>query len=257
MMNNLLTLIKKEFLELQRTNKIIILGIVLLFVAIASPITAKLIPDILKNMDLNGINITIPTPTWSDAIDQFMKNLGQFGVIVLIFLFAGSVSDEKQRKTFEILLTKPVARQSIIFAKLITAVGTLLALFIVACAGFALYTNSLFAGLPVARFALLAGIVFIFLIFMIVLTISVSAHTKSYLAALGLMSFFYLIMLPLLSLFEQIKPYLPDYIFSQYKNFLNSGDLSLVYRSVGTSLLFGAIVIAFAVHSFNKQEVER
>lgn len=256
-MSKFIALIKKEYLELLRTQKLMILVIIMLFIALASPITAKLIPDILGNMELNGIVIKVPTPTWADAVDQFMKNLGQFGIIVIILLFSGSVADEKQKKMFEIVLTKPIRRASIISSKISVALITVITLFWGAVLIFIAYTNNLFEALPINRFIVLALFLTIFIAVIIIVTITVSVLSESYLSALGVMSFVYLVVLPLLSLVSKIKPYLPDYVLSQYKQVLSTGDFSVLLVSVKTSTVIVLAAVLLSLWTFQQQEVER
>ena len=101
----LLTLLKKDLMEQWRTKKILILIIIFLFVAISSPIIAKLTPELLKSISVPGLTINLPAPTYSDSLDQFIKNTSQIALLVLVFVVAGAVSDEKNRKSLEILLT--------------------------------------------------------------------------------------------------------------------------------------------------------
>ena len=66
-------LYRKDLMEQMRSKKVMILAIIFLFLALASPITAKLMPQLLKSLATPGITITIPEPTYKDAIDQFKK----------------------------------------------------------------------------------------------------------------------------------------------------------------------------------------
>ena len=69
----------------------------------------------------------IPEPTVADAVAQFTKNIGQFGVLIAILVTMGSVATEKERGTAAFLLTKPIGRGAFVAAKVV-AIGALLAL---------------------------------------------------------------------------------------------------------------------------------
>jgi len=80
-------LIKKELVEYLKTGKFYILLFVFVFFAILSPITAKFLPEIIKNLS-QGISITIPPPTWRDSFVQFSKNLNQIVFIVIVIVLS-------------------------------------------------------------------------------------------------------------------------------------------------------------------------
>lgn len=142
-------LLKKEILEIYRTRKFMILGILFLFVAISSPVLAKLIPKLLANTEFPGTNIhiQIPDATWKDSIDQFVKNLIQFGVIVIVFMFAGSIAEEKNKKTLELVLAKPVPRNQFVLSKVLSSFAVIKVTFLASAIIFYLYTLSLFGSL--------------------------------------------------------------------------------------------------------------
>ena len=48
--------------------------------------------------------IVLPTPTAADAVDQLVKNLSQFGILVAVLLAMGSVATEKERGTAALIL---------------------------------------------------------------------------------------------------------------------------------------------------------
>ena len=54
-----------------------------------------------------------------DAADQFLKNLGQAGILTAILLAMGSVANEKERGTAALILSKPASRGAFLGAKLV------------------------------------------------------------------------------------------------------------------------------------------
>ena len=85
--------IKKEFTEQLRTFRVLILFAVFFIFGMMSPLLAKLLPDILSGMELQGMTINIPEPTAMDAYSQFFKNTTQMGVIVILLVFGGIISN--------------------------------------------------------------------------------------------------------------------------------------------------------------------
>jgi ABC-2 type transport system permease protein len=116
--NLFILLISKELKEQWRSGRLLIMLAVFLFFGIVSPLTAKYMPDIISSMvkDQN-ITIQIPEATWKDAIGQFVKNISQMGVFIIILLSMGTVAKEKENGTASFLLVKPVSRNLFILSK--------------------------------------------------------------------------------------------------------------------------------------------
>lgn len=116
-MRGYLAFVKKELLEQVRTYKLLILFLVFFIFGMLSPLMAKLMPEILSQMPMDGITITIPDPTAIDSYSQFFKNLTQMGLIVLVLLFSGTLTTELSKGTLINVLTKGLTRYAVILAK--------------------------------------------------------------------------------------------------------------------------------------------
>ena len=121
-MRGYIAFVKKEFLEQVRTYKLLILLLVFFIFGMLSPLMAKLMPEILSQMPMDGITITIPEPSAIDSYGQFFKNLTQMGLIVLVLLFSGSLTMELSRGTLINVLTKGLTRYSVILSKYTVAI---------------------------------------------------------------------------------------------------------------------------------------
>lgn len=75
----------------------LILLAVFLFFGIASPLAAKFLPAMLPSI-MKGQNIVIHIPegTWKDAVAQFVKNISQIGVFIIIILSMGTIARERK-----------------------------------------------------------------------------------------------------------------------------------------------------------------
>lgn len=252
----MIALFRKEWLEVSRTKKLLILSIIFLFVAISSPILAKLIPTIFKNINTAGITLNIPDPTWRDAIDQFIKNLGQIAMIVVVFVFAGSLAEEKNKKTLEMLLTKPVRRSNLILAKLTTAICSTAAIYIIGALIFYAYTVSLFGSFAFIDFALMAVLLLLYLLQAVAVTIFASTITSNQIIAAGTAFFFEIIVVTVLGSIDAISKYAPGYILGHYREIM-SGNYDGFLPS--TLLSIALIVLAFfgAIAIFRRQEIDR
>lgn len=116
-MRGYIAFIKKELMDQLRTYKVLILFAVFFLFGMMSPLLAKLLPDIISGMEMQGIVITIPEATAMDAYAQFIKNITQMGVIVILLVFGGVISNELTRGTLVNVLAKGLPRHTVILAK--------------------------------------------------------------------------------------------------------------------------------------------
>lgn len=112
---------QKEILESIRTYKLLIMAMVFIFFGIFGPLTAKLTPKILGSLMPAGIEVTITETTAFDSWAQFFKNVSQMGFIVMAILFSGIMANEFNRGTLINVLTKGLARRTVILSKFTVA----------------------------------------------------------------------------------------------------------------------------------------
>ena len=256
-MTKFITLFKKELLEQKKTNRLLILSILFLFFAISSPILAKLMPQIFKNIQTSGITFNIPEPTYKDAIDQFIKNISQLISFVLIFLLAGAIADEKAKKTLEIVLSKPINRSAFILAKFTSYFASIKICFLISALIFYTYTVSLFGSFDFWRFAFVAILILINLLFISSVTLLGSAITRSTIAAAGFGFAGLIIFNTLIGYIKPIAKFAPDYIIRHYSDLINNGWSNNFLPPAITSIVLIIISILLAINIFKNQEVER
>lgn len=256
-MKTLITLIKKDLLDQLRTKKILILSIVFLFTAISSPIIAKITPELLKSLSVPGMTITLPTPTYADSLDQFIKNTSQIALLVLVFVVAGAVSDEKNRKTLEILLTKPASRTLFILSKFKSYFISISAIFIATSILFYTYTISIFGTFNLLNFAEMVVNILLYILMIVSVTILASTIVTNSIAAGGIGFISFILFGSIFNMFEILKPYSPNKIFSSYKDLIVNGWNNDLFAPIVVILLVILVSILTAVAIFNKQEIER
>ena len=121
-MRGFIAFTKKEFMEQLRTSKCLILMAVFFLFGMTSPLLAKLMPVILSQMELQGVKIVLPDPTVVDAYGQFFKNCTQMGMLVLLLVFGGILTNELMSGTLINILAKGLGRPTVILSKYLAAV---------------------------------------------------------------------------------------------------------------------------------------
>lgn len=253
----LLILLKKELLEQWRTKKILILTIIFLFVAISSPIMAKILPEVMKSISVPGMVISLPTPTYLDAIDQYIKNISQIAILVVIFIVAGAICDEKNRKTLEILLTKPISRMAFVVSKFKAYFISVTAVYAVCSIIFYLYTASIFGSFNLVNFIIMNALVLLYVLMITSITILASTIVKNSIIAGGIGFFSYIIFGTIFGLIECLKPYSPGKIFDIYGDVIKTGWTNdLIWPLIITTVIIFVSAIS-AILIFRKQEIDR
>lgn len=113
---------KKEFLETLRSGKLLILSILFSAFGIMNPAIAKLTPWFLEilseDVAQSGIIITEIAVDALTSWTQFFKNI-PLALIVFVFMFSNSFTQEYESQTLVLVLTKGLHRYKVILAKLL------------------------------------------------------------------------------------------------------------------------------------------
>ena len=105
-------MIRKEFHELMKTYKILIVPIVFIALMITQPITMKMLPEILANSTglPKGTVINIPTPSAPEVLSTAISKFSSLGTFVLILVAMGTIAGEKASGVASMVFVKPVSR---------------------------------------------------------------------------------------------------------------------------------------------------
>ena len=119
--------VAKEMLETRKTWRLWVLPGVLVFLGLTTPILAAVTPALLKATAQRqpGVVIQFPAPTSVDAYLQFMGNLAQLVLLVVIITGAAAVAGERRAGTAVLVLTKPLSRAAFVWAKVVANLAVL------------------------------------------------------------------------------------------------------------------------------------
>jgi ABC-2 type transport system permease protein len=249
-------LLRKELLEQTRTLRLFVVAIVFALFAIVSPLTAKYLPEIIRALAGDQLQLTalLQTPTTPDAVDQFLKNLGQFGAFAAILLAMGSVATEKDRGTAAFVLTKPVSRAGFLASKLIAISLNLLVAVVVAGILAWYYTAVLFEALPVGGFAAMCALLWLGMVVYAALTFLGSTLTSSAAAGAGI-GVGFLVITGIVSALPGVGTYMPEALAIPGRALALGQPLPAVAGPLLVNV--GIVIAAFAVAwlSFRRQEL--
>jgi len=249
------TLLKKELFEQLRTHRTLITLAVFFVAGLISPLLAKYTPLLLQmvpDMPAEFANL-IPEPSISDAVVQYVKNVSQFGVIVVIVLNMGSVAGEKERGTAAMLLTKPVQPGAVILSKWLAGMVNIVLGLLLAAVGCAFYTALLFEPLNLGNFLTLNSLMAIFFGVYLAITLLAStlARTQA-MAAAGAFGGVALILL--LGAIPRVKEAMPGRLLDWGTTRLLGAGTS-AWLALGVSLGLIVLCLAIACVYFEGEEI--
>jgi ABC-2 type transport system permease protein len=253
-MTGLRVLVGKELLEQWRTLRLPVVAAVFVLIGLSSPLLARFTPELLEALGGSQFQIVLPPPTTADAVDQLIKNVSQFGILVAVLLAMGSVATEKERGTAGMILTKPAGRGAFLVAKLVAIGATLGVAVVLAAAAAWFYTLVLFEALPVGGFAASAVLQWLALMSFAAITFLGSTLTRSALAAagIGVAAF---ILIGILSAFPSIAPFLPVGLGAPARALALGQPVDDLLRPLLANVALIAAVLVLSWASFRRQEL--
>ena len=182
-----MTAVRKELQQQWRTRRFIVVGAVFIVFGMISPLLARFLPEILGNVEgAEQFADLIPEPTIADAVGQYIKNLTQFGFILAIVLGMGAVAGEKEKGTAAMILSKPMPRWAFITSKFVAQAIVYLVSFFIAAISAYYYTYFLFGPPDAAAFFLMNGLLMVWLLVFVAITLLGSTLGKSTGGAAGI-----------------------------------------------------------------------
>jgi len=246
--------LRKECLEQWRTSRAVVLAVVLVIFGLASPLLARYTPELMKLIpEGEAIAASFPEPTVLDAVQHYTKNISQFGVLLALLLTMGMVVQEKDKGTAAIMLVKPLPRATFLIAKF--AALALMFAGAIALAGSVCYyyTTLMFEALDLPGWLALNGLMWVYVLVYVALTLLCSVVTRSQ-AAAGGMALGLLFALGLLGAVPGLGVYLPGQLLG-WGGGLVMGSTAAFWPALWVSVGIIALALTAAWLIFEKQEL--
>jgi ABC-2 type transport system permease protein len=249
-----ITALRKEWLELVRSSRLIILLAVFLGFGLTSPLLAKYTPEILGLVPgAEAFAGLIPEPTLLDSVGQFIKNTYQFGLLLALLLTMGVVAQEKDKGTAAMVLVKPLPRSTFIIAKFITLALAFFGSLAIASLGAWYYTLILFEPPDVNAWATMTVLIWLLLMVYVAITLFFSTLMRSQAAAAG-MAFGIFLVFSLIGSFPTLAEYLPGHLLTWAgATFMPGSEPAWVALGVSLGIILASLLAAWLV--FERQEL--
>ncbi len=247
-----LVLLKKELTEQIRTQKLLIVSVVLLVFGLAAPLVLAYLPQIME-LAGKGIVVQLPDFTPTDAVKSYLDSLGQVGLLATILISMGAIAQERERGTAVLVLSKPVGSGPFVLAKLLALAVVLVVGMVVGALGNYVYTTVLLGPPDSVAFAsanLLAGL---YLLSVISMSLLFSAAIKNQIGA-GVLTLGVVLAGGLLSMVPPLEPYLPSSLMHwAYSMIAGTGDNRWAALAVTWAIVL--ICTVAAVRVLHRQEL--
>ncbi|HOL40092.1 MAG TPA: ABC transporter permease subunit [Dictyoglomaceae bacterium] len=252
-------LMKKEWKEFLKTGRLYVLLFVFLFFGVSSPAIAKFTPELIKSLvqgeDFQGLIIQMPPPTWKDSFLQFFKNLNQLIFFVLVLVFIGSIAEEKNKGTAQVICALGVDRKKFVLSKFIFQTISSMIFVIFSYMLVAYYTYFLFSDVDIYSSFFATILYLIYIIFVLSLCIFSSSIGGSTLQAGGIF-FVVFILLNILSIFPKLQPYNPITLSSLQNSYIIKGVMwSEAIRPIVSTLIISILLLINAIWHFDRKDL--
>lgn len=253
---------KKEIKTILKTYRVWLIPLIFVFLGIFSPVTAKFMPAIVKSALQSDatqkmvIQFKLPEPTQADAYMQWIKNLSQFGMLALILISMGLISEEKTRNTLPLIATKPVSRTAIVISKFVAQAGLLAVSGALGLATCYLYTYLLFDKASFTPLALSSIAFATYALLILSITVFFSSLMKNQMGAggLGLLAYFTLSIVAALG--HGLDKYSPGALSTlAYKLTSGGQTMSAGYTALAISVAASLLFIVAAAVALERQEL--
>lgn len=216
-------LITKEIRQVWRSFRLPALFLVLAFLSILDPLSTRYMGEILSRLS-TGMTIILPPPSAALAMTQFLGDIVEIGLLIIIATTMGSVAGEKSGGVTTFILTKPVSRRTYIATKFAVLAGGLVTCIGTSTLMASLYSRTLIGSLDWGATAWAALSVTLYALYVLSATFAGSMMAGSPLSAggIGLGAFLFTSIAGALLGNTRIGPYLPSSLSRNIGDFLQS-----------------------------------
>lgn len=253
----MIKLLKYDFYHLRKTSKFIVFPIVIILFAIISPLTARYMNELLEvALSGSGIDLALSETTVFDSYIQYIGNLYETILFVILFVSISFFIKDKTKGLLPLILSKPVNRVKYILSKYVSLSILILVSLMLGYFVFAYYTYFVFEEIDMIGMLLTTLLFFVYVLYMLSISLFTSTHFKSYLAAVSV-TFAIYILTSMLTFFKvSIFDYLPGVIVDSSVDILfGVEDLGDVFLNIGVTLLLTIIFIILSIFKFRKQDI--
>ncbi len=249
------TAVAKELKQQWRTKRVLVVTAVFVLFGLTSPLVAKFTPELLLSIEgAEQFADLIPEPTTADAMAQYIKNITQFGFILVIVLGMGAVAGEKDKGTATMILSKPLTRWAFLLSKFLAQAAVYLVAVMFGAVGAYYYTTVLFGGLDLGPFLFGNILLWLWLLVFTAVTLLGSTLARTTAVAAGI-AFLGSVILLMAGSIPKIGPLMPSALVAWAGQLGWAADIPANGGAVAMAIVFIVMGLVTAVAVFEVQEL--
>ena len=250
-------LLKYDFYYLHKTSKFIIFPVLLILLAIMSPLTAKYMNEFLALMlEGTGIDMQLGEPVVFDSYAQYIGNQYEIYLLVIMFVAVGMFINDKTKGLLPLILSKPISRTKYIISKFITLSVLIFVSLFIGYFVFDYYTYFLFGEVDMLGMFYGTLLYFVYVIYIMSIAMFSATHFKSYILAIVVTFGGWMFIGALGIINWGIFNYLPGSIIEHIIEILAEAPITKdILLTILVTLGISSILLLLSVLRFRKQDI--
>jgi ABC-2 type transport system permease protein len=242
-----------EWFRLVRTRSALALGGVFLFFGLMGPLAARYM-DVILGRFAGDIQVTLPPPTPISGLEQYMGNVVQIGLLVVLAVAASALSFDNPPERAAFYRSRVRRVRTLVAPRYGMVTLAAFGAFALGTAGAWYETVILLGELPVGRMLLGTGLVGLYLAFAVAVTALAASIMRGVLAVVPLAAGL-LIAVPLLGLLAPIRSWLPSMLLGALTALPAGVPFGEFVRPALVTVLATAALLAIAVVRLERREL--
>jgi len=242
-----------EWLRMFRTPRALALGGVYLLFGLLGPVLAKYMEDIVRRFQ-SGMTITVAQPTAKDGIANYVNEVSQTGLVVLVVIAAGALTFDASRGLATFFRTRVNTMWPLVLPRFACCAAAGVAAYSLGTLA-AWYETALLLSAPPAG-AILAGLLCgcAYLVFAVAVVAAAASVARTTLGTVGI-ALGWMLVLPIAGLIGPIHAWLPSTLVTAPVALLSGSRLADFLPALAVTAAATASLVAASSVRLRRREV--
>lgn len=212
-MANFKVLLKKNLIEMVRNKRLIIFSVVFIAISVISALSARFLPELfellLESVEENIGGVYIEKAHVNDSYIQYISNMGEIALLLVIIMFAGTITKERVSGTYDFLRMNKVKDEEIVLSHFVAQMILVTVSFVLSVAFFTVLNILLFRQIMGVRGFVVLAYIYLLLLVGVVFSLFCSCLCKksgrAYL--ISILGYFVFSLLEVIPRINKINPF--------------------------------------------------
>jgi len=240
------------WLRMIRSPRALALGGVYVVFGLLGPVVAKYMQDIVKRFQ-SGLTITVAHPTAKDGIANYISQVSQTGLIVVVVIAAGALTFDARRGVATFLRTRVDSMWRLVIPRFVVSAAAAVIAYTLGTVA-AWYETALLLGAPPPG-AMLAGLLYgsVYLIFAVAAVATAASVARSTLGTIGV-ALAFILVLPIAGVIKPIHPWLPSTLVTAPVALLTGSRFADFLPALAVAVAASGLLLAVCAFRLRRRE---